>query len=119
VLAPIATTILLLAPCHDSGSCYDYSTRTVRLNSFEPYTVTHELGHAFYFDALDDAARRDVAVGDPHVRNEEAFADVFSACVLGRGPRWLASTGYRVRVGPARFWRICGAIRSWPTGSSK
>lgn len=113
MIAPIATTILLLTPCHagPTHSCYDYPTRSIHLNSFDPYVVTHELGHAYYFTTLDQATRNRVKVGDTRVREEEAFADTFSACVLGRGPRWMRTTGYHVTIGLERFKRICRLIR--------
>lgn len=110
ILATIMVS-LSFVPCHDPmrAGCYDYSSGVVHLDPehITPYLVTHEVGHAVYFQRLSPAQRRMLAVRSPGVRPEEAFADVYAACALGRGPRWLRSNGYRVSVGIARFRRIC------------
>lgn len=117
MLTVLATTIILsTTPCHNpaASGCYDYSDRTVRLNPHRitPYILTHELGHHVYFNQLTPEQRRAQAVNDPRVRNEEAWADVYAACVLDRGPRWMRVNGYRVRIGLRRFKRICRAVKA-------
>jgi nickel-dependent lactate racemase len=116
MLAVVAATIILTAAgCHhpNAHACYDYNTQTVNLNPHEitPYILTHELGHHVYFNTLTTEQRRNQAVNDPGVINEEAWADVYAACILGYGPRWLRSNGYGIRIGINRFRRICGVIR--------
>ena len=113
-----AVTIALVFGICPGGSdgCYSYESGVVTLDPqrVTPYVLTHEVGHVVYFRQMSDAERRAVAVGDPDVRDEEAFADVYAACVLGLGPRWLARNGYGVRIGPHRFRRICRAARAAP-----
>lgn len=108
----IALTVSLMLGLCPGGSdgCYDYDTRVITLNPSRvtPYVLTHEIGHAYYFQ---QANRGQLIVGDPAVREEEAFADLYAACTLSRGPGWMRRTGYRVRVSTARYRRICGLIR--------
>ena len=116
ILATItATLVLATRPCHNPAThaCYDYPTRQIRLDptAVTPYILTHEVGHHVYFNTLTDQERRDQAINDPAVRNEEAWADTYAACILGHGPKWLRTHGYGIRIGHARFWRICNFIR--------
>ena len=117
ILAAVAATIILSAAgCHhpNAQACYDYESRTVHYDPHEitPYILVHELGHHVYFNQLSAEQRRDQAVNAPGVRNEEAWADVYAACILGYGPRWMRTNGYHVRIGETRYRRICAAIRS-------
>jgi hypothetical protein len=109
----IAILVTLGVCAFNNDSCYDYGTQTVVINpaTVTPYSLTHEVGHAHYFTVLTDQQRHEVAVNDPRVRNEEAYADVFAACILGKGPRWMRSNGYGVRVGHQKFKRLCRMIK--------
>jgi hypothetical protein len=113
----LVAILLTLAACNaGNAGCYDYTTRTIHLDPHKitPYVLTHELGHHVYFNTLTTEQRRNQAVNDPGVRNEEAWADVYAACILGHGPRWMRTNGYHVRIGKPRFRRICTAIKQLP-----
>lgn len=112
-LTTLIATITLGTCATNPVGCYDYPSRTVILDPAQitPYVLAHELGHAVYFERLTPAERRELAVDDAEVREEEAWADTYAACVLGRGPRWMRTHGYGARVGLDRFRRICTAIR--------
>lgn len=92
--------------------CYDYDTRTIHVATWDPEVITHELGHAWYFQQSSEV-RQSVSVGDSTVRDEEAFADVFAACVQGYGPRWMSTHLYRVKISLERFKTICRTIKGY------
>jgi hypothetical protein len=101
------------AACVSGGSCYDYHTQTIHIDidTVTPYVLAHEVGHHAYFNEMTAQQRRDQAIGDD-VRDEEAWADVYASCHLGRGPKWMLVNGYNVSIGPSRFKRICRFIRA-------
>lgn len=109
----LTITLSFLACILPTDGCYDYETGVIHINpkTVTPYILTHEVGHHFYFRVLDADMRSKLSVGDPNIMEEEAWADVYAACILGRGPRWMKTHGYRVQVELNRFKHICKTIK--------
>jgi hypothetical protein len=119
------------------AGCYDWLTNTIYSAGLNQYGLTHELGHAYDAQVLDDGERASFGqrIGRPHmpwestylpdgqsdvVGLEELFADAYASCRLGWMPRrhgryaWTYTHAYNYEPhSNAQQRHTCAAISRW------
>lgn len=132
----VQATQVILAPCpeptdtNDAGCTYPETGSPVWISpaQFTPFSLYHELGHRYRFDALSDGAEHRFVTIMRYRRwgpaIEERFADAYASCALGWKPHVADSpgdtdprfpTGYSYWPTPSQQRQVCGMItRSAP-----